>query len=318
MKRLTTAAAVLAASLFVGGCTTITPPSYVALATGGRMELTGEASATFLFGVIPLPYADISVATAASNGGITRVATVDSKTRSILGIVVTKTTIVTGDTARADGQIVSAKSTETGASGSFTIDVATLGAKLDENIYVVNATNQNALPVTVEVRQKSEQRWRKQAVRTLDINKMERFDDVSLKKAEQIRITPPFAVQTRINAKGDELFVLLFTAEPAKNIDYTIDRQEISFYDYLRMTNETSDANIGFDVYARNAESDDWTPIGAQFFKDKASNVAVQTVYGDEVAKKWRYFAFAPRNGKSYRYRATVARNDLIITVLEK
>lgn len=56
----------------------------------------GSAKATGFFGVLFFD-ADASIRTAAKNGGITRVSTVDVKVGNILGIIVTYETIVTGE-----------------------------------------------------------------------------------------------------------------------------------------------------------------------------------------------------------------------------
>ena len=83
------------------GCTTIQPGSGIGsnvVISGALMEKTGEAEAAFLFGLIPLGDCDCSLASAASDGGITKIATVDTRWHaSFLGIVVTRTTIVTGE-----------------------------------------------------------------------------------------------------------------------------------------------------------------------------------------------------------------------------
>lgn len=100
MKKLFTIVAV-AATLALSACTTVTPGYGMlggdAVVPGVSMNKTGEASGKFLFGVFPLTSADVSVSTAAKNGGIKKIATVDSKKYSLLGILVTKTTIVTGE-----------------------------------------------------------------------------------------------------------------------------------------------------------------------------------------------------------------------------
>lgn len=58
----------------------------------------GTASASFLFGAIPVSNGgDITLASAMQNGGITKVNTVETKTVNYLNIIVTKTTIVTGE-----------------------------------------------------------------------------------------------------------------------------------------------------------------------------------------------------------------------------
>lgn len=100
MKKIVTVIiAALALSFFASGCTTISPGygfAGNAVISAAEMEKTGESSATFLFGGIPLGDGDMSLATAMKNGDISKIATVDTKTFSVLGIIVTKTTIVTG------------------------------------------------------------------------------------------------------------------------------------------------------------------------------------------------------------------------------
>lgn len=95
------AIATIAAALALSACTTVTPGYGLlgsdAVVPGVSMQKTGETSGNFLFGILPLMSADLSVSTAAKNGGITKIATVDSKTFTILGIYVKRTTIVTGE-----------------------------------------------------------------------------------------------------------------------------------------------------------------------------------------------------------------------------
>lgn len=59
-------------------------------------EKVGTAKATGYFGVLFFD-ADASIRTAAKNGGITEISTVDIKQTSILNIIVTYETIVTGE-----------------------------------------------------------------------------------------------------------------------------------------------------------------------------------------------------------------------------
>lgn len=101
MKKLVVSAlAAIALAAVATSCTTVKPgygfggtPVY----TGSSIQKTGEATGMLLFGHLPLLDADYSVSTAAKNGGITKVHTIDTKTYSILHIVVWKTTIVTGE-----------------------------------------------------------------------------------------------------------------------------------------------------------------------------------------------------------------------------
>ena len=59
-------------------------------------EKVGTATATGFLGVLFFDQ-DASIRTAAKNGGITEISTVDIKHTSILGLVVTYETIVTGE-----------------------------------------------------------------------------------------------------------------------------------------------------------------------------------------------------------------------------
>lgn len=100
MKKLVLALVAAASlALAVTSCTTV-KPGYgffgQAVVPGVSMVKTGEAEGTFLFGRFPLMSADISVATAAKNGGIKKIATIDTKKFS-LGPITKITTIVTGE-----------------------------------------------------------------------------------------------------------------------------------------------------------------------------------------------------------------------------
>ncbi len=92
MKKLMLAGAMVCA-LALSACTSFTP---VAASSGTVGAKTGESTATFLFGYLPLK-GDNSILAAANNGGIKNVATVDVKTVSYLGLYAKKTTIVTGN-----------------------------------------------------------------------------------------------------------------------------------------------------------------------------------------------------------------------------
>ena len=164
MKKIANFLVPLAIGFLFTACTTISP-SY-GIATDARSEKRGEASGTFLFGIIPFPSADISVATAAENGGIKRIATLDTKTTSIFGIIVTKTTIVTGDEgdesvakSPEEKEAVAKKQIESSndfvqswdsADGSVIIDVASLKGKIydaNDEVQIVNATHEKNIPL---------------------------------------------------------------------------------------------------------------------------------------------------------------------------
>lgn len=102
MKKLVVSAlAAIALAAVATSCTTVAPGigfgGSNAVTPDASIEKTGEATGMLLFGHLPLLSADYSVSTAAKNGGIKKIATVDTKTLSYLGIVVFRTTIVTGE-----------------------------------------------------------------------------------------------------------------------------------------------------------------------------------------------------------------------------
>lgn len=101
MKKFILSTLAAVALVFVAASCTSVTPGYGMLGTGAvnpdvSMVKTGEATGKFLFGVLGLDGADCSVSTAAKNGGIKKIATVDTKTK-FLFILTEKTTIVTGE-----------------------------------------------------------------------------------------------------------------------------------------------------------------------------------------------------------------------------
>ncbi len=94
MKKI---ASVFIASVLLAltSCSSVTSPL---AATGNPVgSKVGEAKVSLLFGTISLKKnQDGGIAAAARNGGITRISTVDVKTRNWI-IGVTRTTIVTGE-----------------------------------------------------------------------------------------------------------------------------------------------------------------------------------------------------------------------------
>ena len=92
MKKMLFAAAALTA-LSLSSCS-ITMP--VAVSSNPIGAKTGSAKADVYLRILSFG-GDASIQTAAKNGGITRVATVDMKMTDILGLLQTYTTIVTGE-----------------------------------------------------------------------------------------------------------------------------------------------------------------------------------------------------------------------------
>ena len=91
----TLAAAVLA--IAATSCVTTDPCMVTSNSIGAK---TGEVTTTYFFGMLPFPFdqgENGGTAAAAKAGGISKVATVDIKTYDLLGLIVKKTVVVTGE-----------------------------------------------------------------------------------------------------------------------------------------------------------------------------------------------------------------------------
>ncbi|PKR81063.1 hypothetical protein CW751_05625 [Brumimicrobium salinarum] len=82
----------LAITAMLASCSLTMPVNATSNPVGDKV---GTAKATGFLGILFFD-ADASISTAAKNGGITEISTVDIKHTSILNIVVTYETIVTG------------------------------------------------------------------------------------------------------------------------------------------------------------------------------------------------------------------------------
>lgn len=80
-------------TLFLSACSLTLPVNATGYAVGSKV---GTAKATGYLGVLFFD-ADASIRTAAKNGGITRISSVDIKQTNLLGIIVTYETIVSGE-----------------------------------------------------------------------------------------------------------------------------------------------------------------------------------------------------------------------------
>jgi len=84
---------VLAIALTLASCATTLPLTATSNPLGSKI---GEASVSYLFGFIPLGTADLGIYTAAKNGGITKISTVDVK-KIPAGLFTTYSTVVSGE-----------------------------------------------------------------------------------------------------------------------------------------------------------------------------------------------------------------------------
>lgn len=86
-------AAVLAVSFGLSSCSITTPVCATSNQVGSKV---GEASGNGYLGVLVFGV-DASIRTAAKNGGISKISTVDFKTTNMLGLIQTYTCIVSGE-----------------------------------------------------------------------------------------------------------------------------------------------------------------------------------------------------------------------------
>ena len=93
MKKLKMFAVMVSAIALMSSCALTMPVNATSNAVGKKV---GTAVATGYLGILFFGQ-DASIRTAAKNGGISKIATVDIKQTSLLGLIVTYETIVTGD-----------------------------------------------------------------------------------------------------------------------------------------------------------------------------------------------------------------------------
>ncbi len=93
MKKVQTIFALLAVVAIMSSCSLTLPVAATSNSVGTKV---GTAKATGFLGVLFFN-ADASIKTAAKNGGITKISTVDIKQGSVLNLIVTYETIVTGE-----------------------------------------------------------------------------------------------------------------------------------------------------------------------------------------------------------------------------
>lgn len=93
MRKVKTFFALIAVVAMMSSCSLTLPVNATSNPIGNKV---GTATATGFLGVLFFN-ADASIRTAAKNGGITKISTVDIKQSNILNIVITYETIVTGE-----------------------------------------------------------------------------------------------------------------------------------------------------------------------------------------------------------------------------
>ena len=93
MRKVKTIFALLAVVSMMSSCALTLPVNATSNPVGNKV---GTAKATGYLGILFFD-ADASISTAAKNGGITKISTVDIKQTSLLNLIVTYETIVTGE-----------------------------------------------------------------------------------------------------------------------------------------------------------------------------------------------------------------------------
>ena len=93
MKRLSVLL-VIAVLFALVGCTTVTPGHATSNPVGSKV---GESTVTLIFGIPLGTFSDASIATAAKNGGIKKISTVDNKVYGLGYLYQVVTTVVTGE-----------------------------------------------------------------------------------------------------------------------------------------------------------------------------------------------------------------------------
>ena len=93
MRKVKTIFALLAVVAMMSSCALTLPVNATSNPVGNKV---GTAKATGYLGILFFD-ADASISTAAKNGGISKISTVDIKQTSLLNLIVTYETIVTGE-----------------------------------------------------------------------------------------------------------------------------------------------------------------------------------------------------------------------------
>ncbi len=93
MKKLKTILAASTIALLMASCSTTSPSMITQNSVGTKV---GRSTGTVFLRVLAFG-ADWSLQTAAKNGGISKIATVDTKVTNVFGIIWTFETIVTGE-----------------------------------------------------------------------------------------------------------------------------------------------------------------------------------------------------------------------------
>lgn len=339
------AAGLCAALLAFSGCTSIVPVSAGAGTIGSRR---GEASGVWLFG-LPLA-ADLSAATAAANGGIKRIATIDVKTTNILGLVIVKTTIVTGDNGGAiaaasdtagdgeggafrdygeadEGEVVKVE----GASGEAILDVSQIARaqNADSDIVLINGTFTDKFSVKVELLSKQTHEWvERGTAKFSDVNQSKEIAfglgyTGKLSGVEQVRLTfdsgNSYTAAARV-IEDNLVISLLPVGTPA--IDFEIDSEILGkrASGSVKLKNKSSSLNWKwFSVYAKAQKDSDWEALGivklGDYVNGQPSTKSLSTFAN---IADYRYFGIVSLNKDAIDCEAKMQGKDLVFSISAK
>ena len=201
-------------------------------------------------------------------------------------------------------------------------DLNAIEGKAKSDICVVNATHENALTVTISVYETKKQQWSLYG----SVNLQSITDAMvvtpqlkgALKNYSHVAVVPSINTQCKILAAkvNNVLRIAVLSLEEPSEYATVMDVFALdgSFKDNVRLINQSSASNVGFDVYTQKDNSDTWFKVGTAYLKGRDDTCFVQVVTPDPVAS-YRYFAVISHDGNDYAYEAKKERNDLLITV---
>ena len=336
MKKAHRFAAIFSAAILalgISSCTSITPVSAGSGVIGSRR---GEASGVWLFG---LPCgADISAVTAAQNGGIKRIATIDVKKTSFFELIVVRTTIVTGEggaevqdslsgeaAGEAENEIVKLEE----LSGEAILDVSNIaGARnADSDIVLINSTYNEKFSMKVELLSKQTKEWVDRG--SAKFSTVNKNTEVSfglgytgkLSGVEQIRLTPDADMRYTVAARvvEDNLIISLLPAD-IQNIDFEIDTEILGKrFSSVKLRNKSSALRWRwFAVYGKQTKDSDWEALGIVSTEDLTNNQPTSRKLNTFAnTSNYQYFGITSLSKEAgvVEYEAKASGKDLVIAL---
>ena len=114
-------------------------------------------------------------------------------------------------------------------------------------------------------------------------------------------------------------FGILAYPEPEINkpFAYVIDtfKVDVLVADNVALHNNSTDSNIGFNIYVHDPETNEWITFGAGSLEGAGDMKTIDSDISDITY--YRYYAIEPLNGKNYKYEFYKRRDDLNINILD-